>query len=95
VNVSAGEANVYLPEQNVAAVGGTSPQYIDDPLNQLPDQDDLEDLGLGPLVNQNIPKVNYDYQSDDFSGADAFNDHDFAEGSSIPSNYGIAHPPYL
>ena len=91
----AGAASVYSPEQNAAAVGGTSPQYVDDPLNQLPDQDDLEDLGLGPLVNQNNQKVNYEYQSDDFSGADAFNDHDFAEGSSIPSNYNNIHPQYL
>ena len=59
--MSAGAGNVFVQEQNAAAVGGTSPQYVDDPLNQLPDQDDFEDLGIGPLVNNNIPKVNYDY----------------------------------
>jgi len=42
-------------------VGGTSPQYVDDPLNQLPEEDDFEDLGIGPLKYQNNHKVNYDY----------------------------------
>jgi len=62
-----------LDYNNNLLIGGDSPLPNNDPLSQLPDQEnDIEDLGLGDIVGQNkqnygggAPYCLYDHQNNE------------------------------